>query len=217
MIPKQLVDVVIPTRPNCPYLFEAIESVFTQTIGAIGLLVVINGRSRKLEKRLRGNGIEFCHELRLGAGWARQCGVNRTMSPYIFFLDSDDILLPHAVDICLRNISPEIGLACGKIANFESNLGNLAQQIAFNEGYLAPLASNSLVSRVALDTYPFQDFSNTSWLRWIATTRALGMKMNYVDELISLRRVHKENISRSIRSKSEMVDFVVNHHLKRKT
>lgn len=216
IVAKQLVDVVIPTRPNCPYLFEAIESVLTQSIQGINLLVVINGYSRKLEKRCRDYGVTFCNEPRLGAGWARRCGVNQTFSPYIFFLDSDDILLPNAVEICLKNTSSEFELIHGKIKNFSSQLDGLAQRIESNEGYNVPLASNSLVRREAFDTYPFQDFSNTSWLRWIATSRSLGMEINYVDELVSLRRVHSENISRSIRSRSELVDFVVSHHLKRK-
>lgn len=97
-----LVTVVIPTAPyHKDIVRDAVESVRQQTVPCE--VVVIEDRERK------------------GAGWARNKGLKRVNTPFVVWLDADDLLAPTFVERCLAAWRPgayvwthwyENGLVC---------------------------------------------------------------------------------------------------------
>jgi len=212
---NETVDVIIPTKPNCEFLIEAIHSVLNQSFEKYNLWVVINAKSWMLERKLKRLGINSLVELRVGAGWARWHGVQHTNSEYIFFLDSDDILLPNALEECLGTINSNIDVVYGGIQNF---VQEPSRKFEFSNHYpirFTPLASNSLITRRVIQQFPFTDFSNTSWVKWISTARLNGVRFKSTDNLITRRRIHNRNISRAHDTRTDVVKFVLDHHRNR--
>jgi glycosyltransferase involved in cell wall biosynthesis len=97
-----LVSTIIPTtrRPNL--LIRAINSVLTQTMSNLEVIIVVDGPNpetimalRELtDSRLR----VIQNEVPSGPGLARNMGVAAARGPWIAFLDDDDEWLPHKLE-----------------------------------------------------------------------------------------------------------------------
>lgn len=104
---QPLITVIIPAYNNASYLTRCLDSCLSQTLKEIEILVVDDGSSdgtpglledyRKKDLRIhvirtRNNGVVA----------ARKQGVTAATGQYLFFLDSDDELLPDALSLLLR-------------------------------------------------------------------------------------------------------------------
>jgi glycosyltransferase involved in cell wall biosynthesis len=98
-----LVSVVIPCYDQAHFLSEAIESVLTQTYPHIELVVVDDGSNDNTVAVVnRYPGTRYFRQENQGLAAARNAGLRQTIGEYLVFLDSDDRLLPHALDAGLR-------------------------------------------------------------------------------------------------------------------
>lgn len=92
------ISVVIPTRNRAQYLIQALDSVFTQTLPAAEIIVIDDGSTddtcAKLDPFIRKNNVEYFFQQQRGVSAARNKGIDLANSPYIAFLDSDDLFLP---------------------------------------------------------------------------------------------------------------------------
>ena len=93
-----LVSVIIPTHNRTEYLSEVIESVLSQTVSALEIVVVDDGsEERHVDKLLEISQMhEIIHLFRLeenkGVSHARNFGVKQAKGDIIVFLDDDDLL-----------------------------------------------------------------------------------------------------------------------------
>ena len=94
--PDPLVSVVIPTFNRGQFLADAIESVFSQGIEPLELIVIDgNSTDDTMDVLQRWNGsIRLHREPNRGIGYARNLGVRMSSGQYLAFLDSDDYWLP---------------------------------------------------------------------------------------------------------------------------
>src|SRR5579859_1363436 len=91
------VSVVIPTFERDNLIGDALESVFSQGIANIQVIVVDDGstdNTRAVVERY-GPGVEYVYQKKSGPASARNNGVGRCRGEIITFLDSDDIWLSH--------------------------------------------------------------------------------------------------------------------------
>lgn len=90
------VSVVIPTYNAAAFLPEALESVLSQSEAPTEVVVVDDGstdHTPQLMKAYEGR-VRYFRTERLGAGGARNLGINMTTGEQIAFLDADDYWLP---------------------------------------------------------------------------------------------------------------------------
>ncbi|PYL19270.1 MAG: hypothetical protein DMF41_10205, partial [Verrucomicrobia bacterium] len=98
-----LVSVVIPCYDQAHFLSEAIESVLAQTYPHFELVVVDDGSNDNTAAVVnRYPGIRYFRQENQGLAAARNAGLRQTMGEYLVFLDSDDRLLPSALEAGLR-------------------------------------------------------------------------------------------------------------------
>ena len=98
-----LVSVVIPCYDQAHFLSEAIESVVAQTYPHIEVIVVDDGSNDNTAAVAnRYPGIRYFRQQNQGLAAARNAGLRQTVGQYLVFLDSDDRLLPHALEAGLR-------------------------------------------------------------------------------------------------------------------
>lgn len=104
---KELVSVIIPTFNRTDALFEAIDSVFRQSMPHFRIYVVDDGskdwdriqKASKTRYRGREDRIWFFHLAENGGpAAARNFGMDVCSGKYVAFLDSDDIWHPNHLD-----------------------------------------------------------------------------------------------------------------------
>lgn len=97
------VSVIIPTRNRCELLPRAIESA--RQAGSSVEIVVVDDASedRTPDVCARFTDVRYVRSLhRLGVSGARNVGMLAVNSPYITFLDDDDLRLPGSIDLQLK-------------------------------------------------------------------------------------------------------------------
>jgi glycosyltransferase involved in cell wall biosynthesis len=92
-MPRIDISVVIPTYNRAPLACRAVDSVLAQTFRPAEVIVVDDGSTDDTRVRLEryGSSIRFVHQPNAGASVARNHGVEESHSPWIAFLDSDDV------------------------------------------------------------------------------------------------------------------------------
>lgn len=113
------VSVIIPVWNVEEYIGEAIRSVIGQTYQDIEVLIVddcgtdrsiviaesvIAGYSGKIRFRI------LRHEHNRGLSAARNTGIECASGEYMFFLDSDDVLVPDCIELLVSSIESEPGI-----------------------------------------------------------------------------------------------------------
>jgi len=92
--------IVIPTFNQKEFLPEAVESALAQTTPC-EVIIVDDGStdgSKFLADDYTERGVKVIHQVNKGLASARNTGIMNAVTDYILFLDSDDILMPTAVE-----------------------------------------------------------------------------------------------------------------------
>ncbi|MEM8501981.1 MAG: glycosyltransferase family A protein [Cyanobacteria bacterium P01_D01_bin.1] len=130
------VSVIIPAYNAIRYLPRALESVLNQTYQNFDVVIVDDGSQdgigdwyAQLSEDIRQQ-VKLISRANKGTASARNLGIARSHSPYIAFLDADDIWLPEklAQQVQALKNSPEAGLVYCWVASvdqMESPTGRL--------------------------------------------------------------------------------------------
>lgn len=119
-----LVSVIIPCHNQAHYLSHAIESVLKQTYSHFEILVVDDGSTDHTSEVAVGYSEVHCiKQKNQGLSAARNTGLRKSKGSHLVFLDSDDRLLPNAL---------EAGVSCL----------NSHTECAFVYGHLKVIASD---------------------------------------------------------------------------
>lgn len=97
------VSVIVPVYNTEKYIRECIESILTQTYPEIQIILVDDGstdHSLDICKEYEGKNtnIEVYHQENKGVSAARNTGLKHVKGEYIFFVDSDDYILPQYIE-----------------------------------------------------------------------------------------------------------------------
>ncbi|HEU4735680.1 MAG TPA: glycosyltransferase [Solirubrobacterales bacterium] len=110
------VSVVIPCFNQAHFLGEAIESVLGQTRSAVEIIVIDDGSGdNTVEVAGRYPGVRYVRQENRGLAAARNAGLEHVDAEFVVFLDSDDRLLPAAIESGLRELGrdPRAVMAAG--------------------------------------------------------------------------------------------------------
>ncbi len=90
---NETVSVIIPTYNRAAWVFEAIDSVLSQTVAPLEIIVVDDGSTDGTRERLSfyGKRIVTVFQENRGVSAARNLGIRQSKGRFIAFLDSDDL------------------------------------------------------------------------------------------------------------------------------
>ena len=111
------VSVVIPSYNSASFLPEAIESILEQTYSPFEIIVVDDGSTDETKQVCdRYPTVQYIYQKNHGVAAARNTGMQASKGEYLLFLDSDDCLLPEAIEIGVNciNAHPEVGFVFGR-------------------------------------------------------------------------------------------------------
>lgn len=116
--PVARVAVVIPCYKQAHFLGDAIESALKQTLPPSEVVVVDDGSPDDVYAvASRYPGVTYIRQQNQGLSAARNTGIRETNSELLVFLDSDDRLLPHALErgVMFHNRYPDCGFVAGRM------------------------------------------------------------------------------------------------------
>lgn len=135
-----VVSVIVPVYNTETWLEECLDSIIRQTLHEIEIICVNDGSTdRSLEileamadadDRIR----IICQENR-GLSEARNTGVRAASGDYLYFMDSDDVLYPDALETCVENmIQRNLEFICFNMGAFgeEPETAKFAGRFNFN-------------------------------------------------------------------------------------
>lgn len=114
------ISVIIPTYNNGHLIVEAIESVLSQSISPVEVIIVDDGstdNTRQILEPYIGH-IRYHYQENQGLAVARNVGLDLASGDYLTFLDADDIWLPDNLEIKTEVLRchPDLG---GVFSEFE--------------------------------------------------------------------------------------------------
>ncbi len=120
---KPKVSVIMPVYNVNNYLKTCLESVINQTLTDIEIICINDGSTDNsleiLMQYAKYDNIKIINQKNSGAGSARNLGLEYANGEYIFFLDSDDVILRGTLESLYNNaVSNDSDLVLSKIARF---------------------------------------------------------------------------------------------------
>ncbi len=102
-------SVIIPVYNGEKYLADALESIISQPIKDIEIIVVDDGSKDKslvIAKKYaeQNNRIKVIHKENGGVGTARNKGIEESSGKWLMFLDQDDTIVKNAFDFSLQEL-----------------------------------------------------------------------------------------------------------------
>ncbi|MBP3303628.1 MAG: glycosyltransferase family 2 protein [Muribaculaceae bacterium] len=156
-----MVSVIIPAYNAQAYLRECLESVLAQTFPDWEAIVVDDGSTDATlaiarEYSARDRRIKVVSTANGGPSSARNIAMERIVGDWFTFLDSDDMLYPHAMEVMLRS-SAGADVVCGGIE----------RGVCPNESRVVPVASavyRTISGQAALRSGLYQkDVASSVW------------------------------------------------------
>ncbi|MCM3870444.1 MAG: glycosyltransferase [Pyrinomonadaceae bacterium] len=103
--PDKLVSVIIPCYNQAQFLGEAIESVLLQSYPHFEVIVIDDGSTdNTLEIAARYSEVRTIRQNQQGISTTRNRGWRESRGRWLVFLDSDDRLLPHALELGVKHL-----------------------------------------------------------------------------------------------------------------
>ncbi|WP_214793208.1 MULTISPECIES: glycosyltransferase family 2 protein [unclassified Exiguobacterium] len=105
-----LISIIVPVFNVEKYITKTINSALSQTYTHIEVIVVDDGSVDNSYKKCKeisenDNRVKLIKIENSGVSNARNVGLNKAKGEYILFLDSDDIILPHLLEVCVNEIN----------------------------------------------------------------------------------------------------------------
>ena len=102
----ELVSIIVPVYNTGEYLAPCVESLIAQTYQNIEIILVNDGSTDGSgavcdEFSRRDERVKVVHQKNSGVSAARNAGLERASGTFLTFVDSDDLLVPHALETAL--------------------------------------------------------------------------------------------------------------------
>ena len=195
---RERLDVVIPTLNSGAMLAEAVESALAQDGFEVTVHVVADGGREPLvlPAATSGRVAVHRHQTNRGIGAARNTGVAAGTSPWLAFLDADD-LWPPGRSLLLREVIAHPGrdISLGRMQVFS---GPAPDPASAGPGPTALLAGGMLLSRRVFHRVgPFrEDVRVGEFVDWLARARSCGVREVQAPAVSLFRRSHENNTTR---------------------
>lgn len=206
---SQTVDIIIPTYNGMPWLASTLESVLAQSYEDIKVYIIDDGSSDGTADYVRSindSRIAYLRKPNGGVSSARNFGIRHSSSPFIAFLDADDIWIPQKIEkqMKIMNTNPKVGLVYGHhylidekdvvLSNLRINKrGNIFTDLC-DGNCIAGSASMALIRRNVVEELGVFDetlINGEDWEYWLRIAKKY--EVDFVPEIIASIRVHTNN------------------------
>lgn len=126
MMGQVLVSVIVPAYNAAPWLREAVDSVLTQTIQDLEVIIVNDGSTdgtSAIAHAMTDRRVRTIDQDNAGVSMARNAGIDAARGNFISFLDADDTMEPVNLEIKMRVLDdPELDWVFGDLMLCDAEL-----------------------------------------------------------------------------------------------
>jgi chondroitin synthase len=207
---RPLVSIYVPAY-NCEqYIEDCVDSALVQTISDLQVVVCDDGSSdgtwSVLQTRYRNNPrVKLLRTENRGIGAASNTAVSACDGHYIGQLDSDDRLLPDAVEICLDRFlsNPKLGLVYTTNYNLDEHREKLTP------GYNWPTFSRERLT-CSMIAHHFRMFTRRAWSLTSGFSEDIQNAVDYdmylkLSEVAECEHVNKRSYIRRLHGKNTSI------------
>ena len=196
-----LVSIIIPVFNGGRFLKEAIDSVLAQTYKNLEIVVVDDGStddSAEIAKSFEA--VNYYYQPNAGVASARNKALSVVTGQYISFLDADDRMHKHKIQIQLDYLleNNHVDVCLGHLNNFiepEYQIEESLKNVFLNKEKITLITA--FAHRACFDVVG--NF-NTSYrtgsdFEWMTRVRDSNLTVDIIEEIILDRRIHGKNLS----------------------
>lgn len=200
---RPAISVIIPAHNRAHTLIQALESVRAQTLPADEVIVVDDGSTDGTADAVRAfSGTVTCiSQANQGAAGARNRGIGAARSPWLAFLDSDDLWMPDKLELqaaCLE-AGPETAMVFGHMEEFASPEWTQAGGAAADPTPRPAMSASAMLARrEVFDRVGLFDpgLRAGEFVEWHARASDRGFRSAMLPDVVLRRRLHAGNMVR---------------------
>lgn len=198
------VSVIMPAFNADKYIFEALSSVLLQTYPASEIIVLDDGSTDKTRDIVeKFSAVRYEYQDNAGVAAALNRGCLLASSNHIAFISADDVWQPNKLLIQREKLleNPK-ALVFGHMMNFISpDLSpDEAIKIVCPKVPMPAFSAGTLLTRLDILKHigPFnENFRIGEFVDWYGRAKDLGTEVIMLENVLSLRRLHKTNHSKT--------------------
>lgn len=221
---KEIVSIVIPVYNERRYLKDCVNTIVNQTYKNLEIILVDDGSTDGTSDdcdliALTDKRIKVLHKKNQGLSSARITGLENATGKWIYFVDDDDLISPHAIQILIQQFNSEIDIVtAGRIdiadVNYEWNNPDTVDKVILSgreaveiiptdqqKTIITPLWGKiyRLDFLKSIDLYKYKDVCPTIFFEDVLLTPIIfskARKICVVKEILYLHREVSTSISR---------------------
>lgn len=206
---RPLATVSIATYNRADFLRECINSVLTQTVDDIEVIVVDDGSSDhtgEVMNSFRDSRIRYFRQENKGVSSARNLALAEAMAPFIVIQDDDDLMLPWRIQAHFDALHEGAHGTYGGWVDFDNETGSLVARPGKEFGLAQMLYSGGVMAHgtLMMRTDVLRKFGYNPMLRAgtdfnLALRMTMsGVKLRHTGSFHILRRFHGGNLTNVI-------------------
>ena len=198
---QPLLSIIIAVKNAECFLAQALDSIVAQSFDDYQI-VIVDGRSSDKSLTIAQTYKKVVCIEQSGEGFlnAWNIGIAFSNTPFIAFLDSDDIWSPDklASQMAVFDAKPEIECVFGKVRFFlepDCKLPKGFRPELLEKNYAIPMSGATLVKRSVLTRIgPFDERMKIAGdIAWIMQLRTMSI-FDFVDKVVLNKRLHDSNL-----------------------
>ena len=141
-------SIIIPTYNRASFLLRAIESVLAQTYTDWELIIVDDGstdNTKDIVSQYNDDRIRYIYQQNAERSAARNNGINHANGDYVCFMDSDNLMLSHRLQLLADSITTE---ACYYTGIEYRNETNSSSVIKEGKEFGFPINKDELIQEI---------------------------------------------------------------------
>lgn len=189
-------EVVMPVWNGGSMVLEAIASIKGQTLPPQRIILVDDGSTDGTAQRVQAAApdVILISQKNRGPGSALDAGVAVCTSPYIAFLDHDDLWLPRKAEAQMQrmSLSDSPDAVCGGVVNRWTRDGSVIREEPM--GAARVLGASLLKIDFLRSAGPFSIGGGPHGIvSWWSNAESLNPQVAWDEEIVLIRRIHGAN------------------------
>lgn len=178
-----MISVIVPVNNVESYLKECLSSVLDQSYKDLELICVDDGSTDssleiiKYFSEIDNRVILISHPKSLGVSAARNAGLNVARGEFVFFLDSDDYLLPGSLERMCRLMTPEVDAVVSAVKCIYEKDSGIQQESQLSHYF-------SFKGKIQLNYEQLFQFNQAVFSKLFRRDRIRNLKLSFPDGLL---------------------------------